>query len=333
MRHLGIIVNPMSGRDVRRVTAKASTHSHQNKQQQVTRLILGALNHGVERIFLANEPFRINERAIENLIERDRVEILSFPLTHSAADTTHMAEAMWAAGCRTFIVLGGDGTSRIVAQALPDATLMPLSTGTNNVFPQLVEASVAGAAAGLICSQQLASQDHCYRCKQIHVKVNGGHAYGGVEDMALIDAVMLSNEQMGSLLPFAPENIQEVFLTRAEPASVGMSPIGGYVMPCGAQDTFGVSVTCGEPAVTRVSVPLSPGLYGEIPIKRYQRVELRVPHIIQGPGILAFDGDRSISLGPDDRAEILINNDGPWIIEPAQVMLVAATAGLFDIAT
>jgi hypothetical protein len=329
MKHLGIIVNPMSGRDVRRVAARASTHSHQNKQQQVTRLILGALNHGVDRIYLANEPFRINERAIENLAERDQIEILAFPLTHTAADTTHMAEAMWAAGCRTFIVLGGDGTSRIVARALPGATLLPLSTGTNNVFPQLVEASVAGAAAGLICSQQLASQDHCYRCKQIHIKVNGGAADGGVEDMALVDAVLLHNEQMGSLLPFPPENIREVFLSRAEPASVGISPIGGFVMPCGAQDPFGVHIVCGEPAVKRIRVPLSPGLYGNIPIESFQRVELGTTHLIQGPGILAFDGDRSISLEAADRAEITINNDGPWIIEPARVMRAAATAGLF----
>lgn len=331
MHYLGIIVNPMSGRDVRRVAARASTHSHQNKQQQVTRLVLGALNHGVKRIFLANEPFRINERAIENLPERDRIEILTFPLTHSAADTTHMAHAMWAAGCRTFIVLGGDGTCRIVARALPNASLLPLSTGTNNVFPQLVEASSAGAAAGLICSEQLASQDHCYRCKQIHVKVNGGHAHGDVEDMALVDAVMLENDEMGSLLPFAPENIRHVFLTRAEPASVGMSPIGGYVMPCGAHDLFGVRVNCGEPAVARVRVPLSPGLYGKIPIKAYERLELGVTHTLIGPGILALDGDRSINLGAADQAEITINDDGPWIIEPAPVMLAAAVAGLFDI--
>ncbi|MDA9298614.1 hypothetical protein N9Q31_06705, partial [Pseudomonadales bacterium] len=70
MNHLGIIVNPMSGRDVRRVAARASTSSHQNKQQQVTRLVLGALANGVDKIYLANEPFRINERAIESLAER-----------------------------------------------------------------------------------------------------------------------------------------------------------------------------------------------------------------------------------------------------------------------
>ena len=146
---LGIIVNPMSGRDVRRVAARASTTTHNDKQQHVTRLVLGALEQGVEEIYLGNEPFRINERAVENLPEKNKIKILPFKLTHSARDTTHMVNAMWDAGCRVFIVLGGDGTNRIVAKTKPDAIVLPLSTGTNNVFPQLLEASVAGIAAGL----------------------------------------------------------------------------------------------------------------------------------------------------------------------------------------
>jgi NAD kinase len=329
MNHLGIVVNPMSGRDVRRVAARASTSSHQNKQQQVTRLVLGALANGVERIFLANEPFRINERAIENLLERSRIEILQFPLRHTAQDTTYMVNAMWDAGCRTFIVLGGDGTSRIVARAKPDACILPLSTGTNNVFPQLMEASVAGAAAGIICSQQLPVETHCYRCKQLHITVNGGLEHGGQEDTALIDAVVLNNDMLGSLLPFTPENIAAVYLTRAEPASVGMSPIGGYLSPCDARDSFGVAVTCGQPASTRVRVPLSPGLYGEIPIRAFERIGFDLPRRVQGPCILAFDGDRTIELGEKDYADITLRNDGPWIIEPGPVMAAAAAAGLF----
>ena len=332
MNHLGIIVNPMSGRDVRRVAARASTSSHQNKQQQVTRLVLGALANGVEKIYLANEPFRINERAIENIEERARIEILQFPLSHTAKDTTYMVNTMWDAGCRTFIVLGGDGTSRIVARAQPGAVILPLSTGTNNVFPQLMEASVAGAAAGIICSGQLAAETHCYRCKQLHISVNGGVERGGQDDTALIDAVVLKNDMLGSLLPFAPENIMAVYLSRAEPASVGMSPIGGYLLPCDARDPFGVLIRCGQPATTRVRVPLSPGLYGDIPIQTYDRIEFGQPQRIQGPCILAFDGDRTIQLGTDDYAEITIRNDGPWIIEPGPVMGAAAAAGLFNLA-
>ena len=159
----------MSGRDVRRVAARASTSSHHEKQQQVTRLVLGALAQGVDEIFLADEPFRINARAVENLPQREQVTILKFPLSHTAKDTETMVHLMWQAGCRVFIVLGGDGTNRIVARCYPDAIILPLSTGTNNVFPTFVEASIAGAAAGLIASEKVPFADHCIRCKQIHI--------------------------------------------------------------------------------------------------------------------------------------------------------------------
>ena len=52
------------------------------------------------------------------------------------------------AGCGALVVLGGDGTQRAVAKAWRDAPLVPLSTGTNNVFPLHVEATAAGLAAG-----------------------------------------------------------------------------------------------------------------------------------------------------------------------------------------
>ena len=316
---LGIVVNPMSGRDVRRVAAKASTSNHHEKQQQVTRLVLGALEMGATKIYLGNEPFRINERAIENLPERTSIEILKYPLTHTAKDTATMTRLMWEAGCRTFIVLGGDGTSRIVAKTLPDAVILPLSTGTNNVFPIFCEASIAGAAAGLIAANRMKAENHCYRCKQLHIRVNGVD-----KDLALIDAVLLNNDSIGSLLPFAPENIRQVFLTRAEPASVGISPIGGFLRICKAKDAFGVMVSCDPDAEETVRVPLSPGLYGNIGIRKHSKMELGQTYRVKGPGILAFDGDRTIQFEAADDVEISVRQDGPWIIEPNKILETAA---------
>ena len=322
---LGIVVNPMSGRDVRRVTAKASTSNHFDKQQQVTRLVLGALEMGVDQIYLGNEPFRINERAIENLPQKTRVTLLSYPLTHAAADTVTMTNEMWAAGCRTFVVLGGDGTSRIVAKNLPDAVILPLSTGTNNVFPIHCEASIAGAAAGLIASRTLNFENHCYRCKQVHTSVNGE-----INDLALVDAILLQHDALGSLLPFAPENIRRVFLARAEPASVGISPIGGYLQPCGARDDWGVMVTCSLEASDKVRVPLSPGLYGDVGIESCETMELGQSYVFQEAGILAYDGDRTLEVDAKDTVEVSVRRDGPWIIEPRYVLEVAAQHGLFS---
>ena len=56
---------------------------------------------------------------------------------------------MVANGVRCLITLGGDGTNRIVAKASGDVPLMPISTGTNNVFPVMIEGTIAGLAAGL----------------------------------------------------------------------------------------------------------------------------------------------------------------------------------------
>lgn len=320
---LGIVVNPMSGRDVRRVAAKASTSHHFEKQQQVTRLVLAALEIGVDQVLLGKEPFRINERAIESLPERERVKLLSFPLTHTAQDTLTMTSLMWEEGCRTFIVLGGDGTSRIVAKNLPDSTILPLSTGTNNVFPVFCEASVAGAAAGLIASQTLKAENHCYRCKQVHISVNGLF-----QDLALVDAILLQNDTLGSLLPFSAEHIRRVFLSRAEPASVGVSPIGGYLHPCAARDDFGVMLSCSVDAPESVRVPISPGLYGTVGIESSETMDLGQSYVFSEDGILAFDGDRTIKVEATDETEVTIRRDGPRVIDPNYVLTVAAEHGL-----
>ncbi len=317
MKSLGIIVNPFSGRDVRRVAARASTSDHHEKQQQVTRLVLGALSMGVERIYLAHEPFRINEKAVENLAVRDQVEILRFKLTHTAADTSTMARMMWDAGCRVFIVLGGDGTSRIVAREFTDATMLPLSTGTNNVFPYRLEASVAGMAAGLVASGKVPI-DHCLPCKRIHVQK------GDIHDIALVDAVQLHDDFLGNLMPFEADKLGALVLARAEPASIGISPIGGYFEPVSHRDDSAVLVQCDPSAQTRINVPISPGLHADVGIRSARKIELDQPVQIEGPGILAFDGDRTIKLEPGSTASVTVSRDGPRIIEAEHIMAIAA---------
>jgi hypothetical protein len=322
--NMGIIVNPFSGRDVRRVAARASTSDHHEKQQQVTRLVLGALSQGVEKIYLAHEPFRINEKAVENLQERDQIEILRFTLSHSARDTTTMAQMMWDEGCRVFIVLGGDGTSRIVARSFPDAIMLPLSTGTNNVFPYRLEATVAGMAAGLVAAGKVPA-DHCRRCKRVHIRKNDE------SDIALIDAVLLRNDFMGSLLPFRPEDLSTIVLTRAEPASIGISPIGGFFEPTGHHNDNGVVAQCDPNATLRANVPISPGLHAEVGIDSVRPIAFGESITFEGPGILAFDGDRSIKLADREVAIANVLRDGPFIIEAEKVMALAAASNLFQL--
>lgn len=322
MAPLGIIVNPMSGRDVRRIAARASTSTHEQKLQQVTRLVLGAQAQGVSDIYLVDETFRISRRAVENLDAPESIHLIRVPFTHTAEDSRVAARMMWEAGCRTFIVLGGDGTNRVVSAEIPDAALLPLSTGTNNVFPFMVEASVAGAAAGLVASGKVDPAMSCIRTKRVHVSAVDMTA------TALVDAALIANDVMGSLLPFEPANLQTLILARAEPASIGMSPIGGYLEPCYHEDEDFVFVRLGEPAIHRLRSPISAGLYGDIAVSEIQRYPLGEVVRIEDTGIVAFDGDREMVA--DHGLEATVRRDGPWLIEPARIMADAVRSGVLS---
>lgn len=327
MTILGIIVNPMSGRDVRRVAARASLSNHHDKQLLVTRIVLGALTHGASRVLLIDDPFRIARGAVENLPERDQITLIPMHPTHTDADSETALTLMHDRGARTFVVLGGDGTSRIVARSAADTTLLPLSTGTNNVFPYRTEASVAGAAAGLVTSGQVSSTT-CTRCKVISIQTDNHH------DIALIDVVHLVNDEIGSLLPFSRQNLKQLLVTRAEPDGIGISPVAGFLSPCRAEDDHGIWVRLkqpGEPAQDsdiNLTAPLSPGYYEPLVVRDFAPLAMDDSLTFKGPGILAMDGDRRISLTDGESARLTLHRNGPRVISPTDVMMHAASRGL-----
>jgi hypothetical protein len=336
---LGIIVNPHSGRDARRLFARAGTSTVEDKRNQVTRIVVGAAAAGCQKIFLSKDAFRITSTAVDALKLPVECEILDVELTGHGIDSQRAALAMRDAGCRVVVALGGDGTSRAITHVWPDLTLLPLSTGTNNVFPFEVEATIAGAAAGLVASGRVALEDAAQRAKIVRVSCDAGatgHGPEGLgrENMALIDAAMLVDDHIGSLLQVDPEKLARILLTRAEPASVGLSPVGGLVHPCAADDDFGVEVRTRpgpdpEASGKTLRAPISPGLYETVGIDSVERVELGVEVEWQGPGILAFDGDREIELGVGESATLCVVREGPWVIEPRRTLRAAAERGVF----
>jgi len=156
---LGIIANPASGKDVRRLVARASVFDNQEKRAIVVRALTGAAAAGVRQVRYFNDKHGICVTALNELAETNAPTLKSKALdvepTGNALDTIAAARAMKDVGCGAVLVLGGDGTSRAFTLGWRNATLMPLSTGTNNVFPHLLEATVAGTAVGLIATRAL----------------------------------------------------------------------------------------------------------------------------------------------------------------------------------
>jgi predicted polyphosphate/ATP-dependent NAD kinase len=171
-KSVGIIANPMSGRDIRRLVAHASVFPNIEKANMIERILaaLGAV--GIPDVLMSTDLGGISAAVLRGLTRRPRnapawpgVEFLSDTKpTDSAEDSVNAARAMSAAGVSVVICLGGDGTARAVASGLGDTPMLALSTGTNNAFPVLREATVAGACGGTA---------RCRCCSRIRLRAPG----------------------------------------------------------------------------------------------------------------------------------------------------------------
>ncbi len=325
---VGIIANPASGLDVRRLAARARRESPQDKQNQIARAVVGAAAAGATRFVLVRDIFRISQSAVENIKVGADFDFLDIgKLDTKPTDTERAVRAMRDAGARALLVLGGDGTNRVVARAWPDAAIVPMSTGTNNVFPVMQEATISGASAGAVASGAVPVEQAARRAKIVHVEYADES-----RDLAVIDAVALADDALGSFMPFEPEKLRCLVLARAEPAAVGMSPIGGLLEPSGFDDDFGVEVRCttpGAPGSTPLLAAVSPGLYRRAHIAGSSRLAFGKRTTIEGPCILAFDGDRSRALEAGERAQLWIERSGPWVIDAGRTMRAAGEGQLF----
>jgi predicted polyphosphate/ATP-dependent NAD kinase len=150
MSLVGIIANPASGKDIRRVVARGLTVPDHEKINIVRRMLVGIAALGVRSIRWMPDAAGLVERAADGLALGDDARALDLPITESPDDTTRAAEAFRERGAGCILVLGGDGTCRAAAKGAGDVPLLPVSTGTNNAFPQFVEGTLAGLAAAVV---------------------------------------------------------------------------------------------------------------------------------------------------------------------------------------
>ena len=323
MSLFGVVANPASGKDVRRLVARASVFDNQEKQAIVERALIGAEAAGATAFAYLDDPNGIVASAV-----RENGRLCAKPLdttrTRTALDTITAARALKDLGCSVVITLGGDGTNRAFALGWPDAPLIPLSTGTNNVFPRLAEATLAGAAAGLIASGQLELSEVAAQQKAIQVTVADERP-----DLALIDAVLSRERFVGARALLNPEQLDTALLTRAEPAAVGITAIGGLLHPLSRDADEGLLLRFG-PGGERVQAPIAPGLYKTIEVAECRTIQPGECVAAEGPGVLAFDGERDRSLKPGQPIELKVERTGPWVVDIRQTLELAARKGLFS---
>ncbi len=319
-----MVANPASGKDVRRLVARASVFDNQEKQAIVGRVLTGAIAAGASEFAYLDDAHGIVAGA---LADQEGLAAQALDATRSGTplDTISAARALEDLGCALTITLGGDGTNRAFAIGWPDAPLLPLSTGTNNVFPELLEGTVAGAAAGLVAAGRVALRAVARQQKLIRVEVEDER-----DDIALIDAVLSRERFVGARALLAPEALDTALLTRADPAAVGITSIGGLLQPVSRDDDAGLRLSFG-PGGRALRAPIAPGLYRPVQIADCRAVALDEPVQVTGPGVLAFDGERDRTLQDGQSARLFVERGGPWVVDVAATLKLAAEKGLFSI--
>ena len=320
---VGIIANPVSGRDIRRVAARGGISSAEDKRNRIARAVIGAVAGGATHVVAMKEPFGIASGALTDLPVEAELEILDIGARVDPADTARAALAMRDRGIKVVITLGGDGTNRTIARVWPEVTLVPMSTGTNNVFPSLVEPTVAGAAAGLVATGKADEDEVAPRSKMIHLDLADGS-----EDVALIDAATLANDFVGNRMPVDPNNLRQLLVSTARPDTIGVSSVAGLHAVCLSQDDAAILVTCGEGGAL-TNAPIAPGLYQQVPVLEVERIDLGEEIDLDGPSTLAFDGDREHQIQAGTATRAVVRRDGPRVVDVRRTLGVGASKGFF----
>ena len=144
MTCVGIIANPASGKDIRRLVAHGSVFGNHDKVNIVRRILLGLDAVGVDTVVAMPDGFDICRKAQEHVDLAAAVHLLDMPVEFAQQDTTQAAIRMQEMGVQCIVSLGGDGTNRALAKAGMPTPILPVSTGTNNGFPILLSEKYGG---------------------------------------------------------------------------------------------------------------------------------------------------------------------------------------------
>ena len=327
---VGIIANPASGKDIRRLVAYGTVFDNFEKLNIVQRLILGVQSAGVDEILIMPDSFHFGRKAVSKIGKLDvLVSILDMSFNATQDDSTKAGRLLTEENAGCIIVLGGDGTNRAVAKGCgAHIPLMPVSTGTNNVFPYFMEGTVAGVAAGVIANGTVPVEEACVRTKRLNVLKDGEPI-----DLALIDAVVTDDVFVGSRALWDMSKIKQIVTTRGNPNSIGMSSVVGNFNPIEVEDNKGISIITNNSSLQpklSVIAPVAPGVIDKVEIEEFEILNINDKvEVLHKPSVVALDGEREVLACEHDFIEIQLTKNGPLRVDIDKALRYAVKKEFF----
>ena len=331
---VGIIANPVSARDIRRVISYAGGLQITDRANMVLRILAGLAATGVNKTLIMPENAGLRGHLMRALTRSrnageglfPEIETLDMPVTGEAGDSALAARMMRDRRVAAIVVLGGDGTHRVVVSNCGSVPIAGVSSGTNNAFPHMREPTVTGLGVGLAVTGQVPEETAFTGNKRLDVTINGE------PEIALVDVAIVRERYVGSRAIWKPEGFQELFLTFAMPDGIGMSSIAGLVAPVNRSDPFGRHIILEKPktAASTVEAPIAPGLITRVGIGRVDTLEFDRPVRPETTaGSIALDGEREVTFGAEDDILVTLRGSAFRTIDVPACMGHAAKLGHF----
>ena len=336
MSLVGVIANPAASKDIRRLVAQGRVIPDWEKVNTVRRVMLGLQSVGVSNVLAMADSSNLVRRACDVPNLSIDLEFVDMPSFYSEGDTVRAAAAMAEQGVDCLITLGGDGTNRAAVVGSRVLPMVAISTGTNNVFPTMVEGTLAGLAAGMVATGRLDLAQVSQSSKIMNIYVDGE-----LKDIALIDVALSKERFVSTRAIWEIDTLYEVFLTRAEPASIGLSSIGARLEAVSLADEGGLQYSIADSEESEeeyssnrtVLAPIAPGVVPPVLISSWHRMADGERLTIEKRDCtVALDGERSFSVNQSQQLEVEVRREGPPVIDVSLALKIAAKQRLFDLA-
>lgn len=338
---VGLVANPFSARDIRRVVANAASLQIADRANIVLRVLACLGRCGVDEVLAMPERGGIRAH-VERGLERARntgggrfpaLGHLRLPVTGTVEDTHRAVRAMTDEGVAAIVVLGGDGTHRAVAADCGRTPIACVSTGTNNAFPDHREPTVTGLATGLAVTGRVPPRVAYALHKRLLVSVRPAGGGAPAHHPALVDVAVVAERVVGARALWRPESLRELYVTFADPGVIGLSAIAGLLEPVGRRAPHGLKVELGPPedgpAAVRLDAPIAPGRMRSVEVREWRRLapgEAHAPRL--RAGMIALDGEREVAFGEGDEVRIALEPDAVRTVDVEACMEYAARNGL-----
>ena len=304
---VGIVANPTSSKDIRRLTGLARVIDIEEKANLVARLLVGLGSEPDIEVAVLDDQSGLIRRAVDLAGSgAPPVDYLPIEVQGSESDTRTAAAQLADLGATALVTVGGDGTVRAAAEGWPRAPLVPLAAGTNNAFALTDEPTVVGLATALAVR---AGGDAFAPTTAIEVETVDGWA------LAVIDAVVVRDRWVGSGAIWDPAQLVEGVVTSSRRTAVGIASVSAALGPLAPGHARHIRFG-GDREVRAV---FGPGLVLDVPVIDHEDLPIGADLVLdQQAGLVALDGERRLPA----RGGTVRVVQGPRILELERALRV-----------